>query len=235
MSNETKLKNNKDEEITQPNNGEDHIVFVEEKDKIVQKIDSSHLLIKDARYEVLEDHKEAVDLEVLEQRYSDIFEKYDYMVGDISRDQLRLRGFYEDDNESVPIDMKISSLEDYLAEYCSFGCPYFVLKRLDPKMNFKPYKKNKSSKRRKKSSYKKRSQKKSKQSNKHPGRNNKGKSPKGNNNNSQNNNKQKKDKQSFVKKERKSDSNSNTSKVKSKNVKTVKDNKGNEKFQIKSD
>lgn len=232
MSNEAELKNNDKGEFIQPNNDLGDIEFVEEKDKDIQKIDSDHLLIKDARYKIVEDHKEAMELELLEQRYSDIFEKYDYMVGDISRDQLRLRGFYEDDNDSVPIDMKISSLEDYLAEYCSFGCPYFVLKRLDPKKNFKPYKKNKSLHRRKKSSYKKHSKKNSKQENKHSSKNNKRKSK---NNNSQNSNKPKNSKQSFVKKERKNDSKQNQNKAKSKNVKTVRNDKGNEKFQIKRD
>lgn len=232
MSNEAKLKNKDKGEFIQSNNGLDDIAFAEEKDKDIQKIDSEHLLIKDARYKIVEDHKEAMDLELLEQRYSDIFEKYDYMVGDVSRDQLRLRGFYEDDNDSVPIDMKISSLEDYLAEYCSFGCPYFVLKRLDPKKNFKPYKKNKSSHRRKKSSYKKRPKKNSKQSNKRSTKNDKGKSK---NNNSRNNNKSKNSKQSFVKKERKNESKQNPNKAKSKNVKTVKKDKENEKFQIKRD
>lgn len=235
MSNEAKIKNRDKEKITQSNNDLDTIAFVEEKDKAIQKIDSSHLMIKDARYEIVEDHKEALDLEVLEQRYSDIFEKYDYMIGDISRNQLRLRGFYEDDNDSVPIDMKISSLEDYLAEYCSFGCPYFVLKRLAPKKNFKPYKKNKNSNRCKKSSHKKRSKKNSKQSNKHSSKNNKGKSTKSRNNNSQYNTKQKNSKQNFVKKERKDDSKRGSDKRKSKNVKTVKDDKGKEKFHIKRD
>ena len=76
---------------------------------------------------------------MLENRYTEFFEKYDYIVGDLSREALRLRGFYADHQRKVPVDMRISYLEDYLAEFCNFGCPYFVLKRLAPKKHFKPY------------------------------------------------------------------------------------------------
>ena len=32
-------------------------------------------------------------------RYSDILDKYDYIVGDYGYDQLRLKGFYKDSNK----------------------------------------------------------------------------------------------------------------------------------------
>ena len=43
-----------------------------------------------------------------------------------------MRGFYKDDkaNES---EEKISRLEEYLLEYCNFGCAYFVLENLQPR------------------------------------------------------------------------------------------------------
>ena len=45
---------------------------------------------------------------------------------------MRLRGFYKDDkaNES---EEKISRLEEYLLEYCNYGCAYFVLENLQPR------------------------------------------------------------------------------------------------------
>ena len=239
MSNETKQKNEK-EELSQTNKDVDNITFAEDESKYVQKVDSSHLLIKNARYEIIEDYREAIDLEMLEKRYSNIFEKYDYIVGDISRDQLRLRGFYKNDNDRVPVDMKIFSLEDYLAEYCNFGCRYFVLKRLDPKKNFKPYKKNKKSNRGKKPSYKKGSKKNDKRSKKRTSRNKSGSgTPKKNrskkssqkSNNKLSSNQQKKSKQNFVKKERRNDSEKKTNESKSKEGRSMTDKK--ERFQIK--
>ncbi|MGP4061406.1 YutD family protein [Halobacillus litoralis] len=81
-------------------------------------------------YEVLEDHQEAFQQEEVEGRFSDILNKYDFIVGDWGYGQLRLKGFYDDQNSKATFDTKISTLEDYLYEYCNFGCSYFVLKRI---------------------------------------------------------------------------------------------------------
>lgn len=81
-------------------------------------------------YELMENIKEGFREDVLKNRYSEILGKYDYIVGDWGYDQLRLKGFYEDKNPKASIDSKISTLDDYLLEYCNFGCAYFVLKKL---------------------------------------------------------------------------------------------------------
>ncbi|WP_420842362.1 YutD-like domain-containing protein [Fructobacillus americanaquae] len=73
-----------------------------------------------------ENFKDAFDASKLAIRYTPLLKQYDYIVGDISADQLRLRGFYQDDRE-VTADQKISALADYLYEYVNFGAPYFVL------------------------------------------------------------------------------------------------------------
>lgn len=67
----------------------------------------------------------------MNERYNEILDKYDYIVGDWGYDQLRLRGFYKDDRRGVSKDQLIGTLEDYLYEYCNFGCAYFVLACLD--------------------------------------------------------------------------------------------------------
>ena len=43
-----------------------------------------------------------------------------------------LRGFYKDDRTEEKNE-KISRLQDYLLEYCSYGCAYFVLENQAPK------------------------------------------------------------------------------------------------------
>lgn len=83
------------------------------------------------KYELIENIHDAFDEEVFSERYSEILNKYDYIVGDWGYDQLRLKGFYEEDNKKASFDTKISMLDDYLYEYCNFGCAYFVLKRVD--------------------------------------------------------------------------------------------------------
>ncbi len=82
------------------------------------------------KYEIIENNKDGFQEEALKARYSEILAKYDYIVGDWGYDQLRLKGFYKDRNSKASIDSKIGTLEDYLLEYCNFGCAYFVLKKL---------------------------------------------------------------------------------------------------------
>lgn len=80
-------------------------------------------------YELVTDYREAYDKEAVEERYSEILQKYDYVVGDWGHSQLRLKGFYEADNKKAAYDSRINMLDDYLLEYCNFGCAYFVLKK----------------------------------------------------------------------------------------------------------
>lgn len=80
-------------------------------------------------YQVEKDYREAFKQEDFTNRYSDILSKYDYIVGDWGYGQLRLKGFYEDNNTKATFDTKIGTLQDYLYEYCNFGAAYFILKR----------------------------------------------------------------------------------------------------------
>ncbi|WNF36370.1 DUF1027 domain-containing protein [Bacillaceae bacterium IKA-2] len=86
--------------------------------------------VQGVNFEVVEDVREAWDEEAYTARYSDVLNKYDYIVGDWGYSQLRLRGFFEDTNRKSTYDSKISTLPEYLFEYCNFGCRYFVLRKL---------------------------------------------------------------------------------------------------------
>ncbi|OEF99368.1 hypothetical protein BHF71_01910 [Vulcanibacillus modesticaldus] len=81
-------------------------------------------------FELIENHKDGWNVEAFRERYSEILDKYDYIVGDWGYNQLRLKGFYENNKHRVPEDMKIRTLEEYVLEYCNFGCAYFVLKKV---------------------------------------------------------------------------------------------------------
>lgn len=86
--------------------------------------------INNLTYEILEDVREGYNEEAFKARYSEILTKYDYIVGDWGYGQLRLRGFFDDNNQKATFDTKISTLSEYLYEYCNFGCPYFVVKKV---------------------------------------------------------------------------------------------------------
>ena len=49
-------------------------------------------------YQLLSDYKDGWDEGAFRRRYSDILDKYDYIVGDWGYGQLRLKGFFEDDH-----------------------------------------------------------------------------------------------------------------------------------------
>ena len=80
-------------------------------------------------YELILNNRNGFQEEAFTGRYSDILAKYDYIVGDWGYGQLRLKGFFDDKNQKATFDTKISTLQDYLYEYCNFGCAYFVLKK----------------------------------------------------------------------------------------------------------
>ncbi|HEI8290139.1 TPA: YutD family protein [Staphylococcus aureus] len=81
-------------------------------------------------FELIENYRECFNEEQLIARYSDILDKYDYIVGDYGYDQLRLKGFYKDSNKKAEMSKRFSNIQDYIFEYCNFGCPYFVLRHL---------------------------------------------------------------------------------------------------------
>ncbi|APX71033.1 YutD family protein [Companilactobacillus allii] len=102
--------------------------------------------INGEKYHLVENHDDGFDREKIEERYNTVLEKYDFIVGDWGYDQLRFKGFYEDVRKESGIDNRISHLEDYLIEYCNFGCAYFILEK-DKKAPEKKQRKNQSHKR----------------------------------------------------------------------------------------
>ncbi|MEH7237062.1 YutD family protein [Bacillus sp. JJ1562] len=86
--------------------------------------------INNSTYELVDELKDGFNEEAFRGRYSDILAKYDYIVGDWGYEQLRLKGFFDDKNQKASFDTKISTLSEYLYEYCNFGCAYFVLKKV---------------------------------------------------------------------------------------------------------
>ena len=83
------------------------------------------------KYELIENIKDGFQPDAVSERYADILKKYDYIVGDWGYSQLRLKGFYRKEHSKASFDSKIDMLEDYLYEYCNFGCAYFILKKID--------------------------------------------------------------------------------------------------------
>jgi len=83
-------------------------------------------------YSLVHEHKNGWNPEIFRERYSEVLDRFDYIVGDWGYNQLRLRGFFRDGHPRATKDYAISSFVDYINEYCNFGCAHFVLAKLDP-------------------------------------------------------------------------------------------------------
>lgn len=93
--------------------------------------------MNDKMYKLIHDYKDGWNQEAFRARFSEVLDKYDYIVGDWGYNQLRLKGFFKENNSKGNKDSSISSLQDYIHEYCNFGCKYFVLER-QPKLASPP-------------------------------------------------------------------------------------------------
>lgn len=85
---------------------------------------------KVGNFEIIKDYRDAFDIEMFTNKYIEgVFDKYTYIVGDISSTILRLKGF----NSRNKGSNSYKYIPDYLSESCNANCAYFVLKRIKDK------------------------------------------------------------------------------------------------------
>ncbi|CAM4315358.1 YutD family protein [Paenibacillus alkaliterrae] len=80
-------------------------------------------------YEIVHENRNGWNAEAFRDRYSEVLERYDFIVGDWGYNQLRLKGFFRDNHQKATKDSNLSGMPDYINEYCNFGCAYFVLEK----------------------------------------------------------------------------------------------------------
>ena len=79
------------------------------------------------QYKVETNFRDAFRLEAFEEKYiEECFDKYMYIVGDVSSGILRLKGF----DTNPKSKNYFGFIEDYLEVSCAMGCPYYILKRI---------------------------------------------------------------------------------------------------------
>lgn len=86
--------------------------------------------INGIKYEIVRNDGDCIDKEVLEQKITDYFDNYDYIFGDYSYEKVRLKGYNESTNKKTNKINDIKNLDDYIANYCSFGAKVFLLKKV---------------------------------------------------------------------------------------------------------
>ena len=81
-------------------------------------------------YNIIKDDDNVFDIELVSSLATEYFKPYDYIFGDFSYGKLRLKGFYKDDNKNSNKINRFSYLDEYLKEYCSYGCKYFIIEKI---------------------------------------------------------------------------------------------------------
>lgn len=88
------------------------------------------IVINDIEYEIIRNDKDCINTEELEEKITDYFDEYDYIMGDFAYDKVRLKGYYNSDNKMAKKINDIKYLDDYIKNYCSYGARIFLLKKL---------------------------------------------------------------------------------------------------------
>ncbi len=85
---------------------------------------------KYGKYELIKNYKDAFNKEVFEEKYiEEVYDKYTYILGDISGSILTLKGFSSDPKSKN----SYLTIPDFIIESCAFECAYFVLKKYKEK------------------------------------------------------------------------------------------------------
>ena len=72
-------------------------------------------------FELIKEHRESFDVKSFNERYVDYLDRYQYIVGDISAEILRLKGFNEENKHLI---------DDYIMESTALNASYYILKRI---------------------------------------------------------------------------------------------------------
>ena len=88
------------------------------------------IILNNNNYELLHNYKDAFDEEEVKEKFTEYFNDYDYILGDIAYNKLRLKGFYNENNPKVNKINNYKNLNKYLEKNCAVDCKYFVVKKI---------------------------------------------------------------------------------------------------------
>lgn len=83
------------------------------------------------KYKVLKNYNDAIDVALLNEKITDYFSDFDYIVGDWAYGKLRLKGFTKRNNKHYKIINSFDTVEKYILEYCAYGCKHFILEKIE--------------------------------------------------------------------------------------------------------
>lgn len=87
------------------------------------------VVLNNIEYEVIKEYKNGFNKEELENRYTDYFTDYNYILCDYAYNKLRLKGFCDRGNKLFNEINDYSKIDKYIKEECAYDCSYFIIKK----------------------------------------------------------------------------------------------------------
>ena len=86
--------------------------------------------VNNNKYQVIKTNIEKLEMEELQDKLTDYFDDFDYIVGDYAYSKLRLKGFNKKENPNFKNINDFAKKDEYLQNYCAYGCKYFILEKI---------------------------------------------------------------------------------------------------------
>ena len=88
------------------------------------------ITINNRKYQVLNNYKDAINIPELEEKLTEYFDDFDYIVGDIAYNKLRLKGFNSKTNKNFKELNDVDKVDDYIKNNCAYGCRWFIISEI---------------------------------------------------------------------------------------------------------
>lgn len=89
------------------------------------------ITINNQKYLIKKNERDALDNADLEEKVTDYYNEYDYIVGDWAYGKLRLKGFNNKNNKNYKSINDVKNVDDYIANCCAYGCRWFMLEKIN--------------------------------------------------------------------------------------------------------
>ncbi len=91
----------------------------------------NEIKINNTYYKINKNINSALDNACLDEKVTDYYNDFDYIVGDWAYGKLRLKGFNNKNNKRYNKINDISLVDDYIKNCCAYGCKWFLLEKVN--------------------------------------------------------------------------------------------------------
>ena len=85
--------------------------------------------INENDYNIVKDDDNIINVEELSEMITDYFDDFDYILGDVAYNHLRLKGFNKKDNPHFNKINDYNKIDEYISNKCAYGCKYFIIEK----------------------------------------------------------------------------------------------------------